>query len=148
MDKVSSLCVFLDLAFPQCVLLCLSISQFVINAQLSQKCVLQSHPPILEAPLKTFLYQSILPQTCSTALIWFVPNMSTHMTVKILFIWEGFLTMSASIRFLPWMNHYMLVKITLFYNFFSHSLHWYGFSPVWGLICQSRLILFNKVLSQ
>ena len=45
MDKVSSLCVFLDLAFPQCVILCLSISQFVINAQLSQKCVLQSHPP-------------------------------------------------------------------------------------------------------
>ena len=52
MDKVSSLCVSLDLEFPQCVLLCQSISQFVTNALQSHKCVLK-HPPLFPYPRGT-----------------------------------------------------------------------------------------------
>ena len=41
---------------------------------------------------------------------------------------------------------YMYIKTVLQW-FFSRRVHWYGFSPVWVLICVTRLLVLENALS-
>ena len=105
-------------------------------------------------------YSSMIFFFTQGTLIWFLPSMSPHMHVKITCPWKCFITLGALIwflpsmshhmpvTFLPGMSHHMFIKTTLHWKcFFPHRVHWYGFFPVWVIICWFRLLIHENAFS-
>ena len=66
-----------------------------------------------------------------------------YMYIKTSIQWKCFFTQGALIWFLPTMSPHMRVKITCPWRWFITLVHWYGFSPVWVIICLSRLLFID-----
>ena len=79
--------------------------------------------------------------------IWFLPRMSHHMFIKTTTHWKCFSHMVHWYGFFPVWVIICWFRLLIHENAFSHKLHWYGFSPVCVIICVSRVLLWENAFS-